>query len=169
MFCFQILLYDLLGTSTLRSICCTSLWYFIDSLNLNRGLKIPSVALSKLLAALTFKIKCFIIDLKASNALTGEKYSPAKRQQRLYLPLITAVFGGLYTADYFNVSGWHCVGSSSHALGVPLVVINRQGINRASHCQSVMDQIPSLPSSILDNTDWLIDEMLFEEADYIYS
>ncbi|KUL83273.1 hypothetical protein ZTR_09126 [Talaromyces verruculosus] len=78
-------------------------------------------------------LKRFQLELTGDKILGGIYNTPSERSStRKYLPLVVALHGGTYDAEYFDVDDEHTIGYISNALAVPVVAINRPGYGDSS-------------------------------------
>lgn len=77
----------------------------------------------------------FQLDLADGKVVTGQCHFPIKTTgipRSRHAPLIIAIHGGTYTADYFHIDEDHSAGNIARALNVPLIAIDRPGYKGTS-------------------------------------
>ncbi|KUL82315.1 hypothetical protein ZTR_09717 [Talaromyces verruculosus] len=85
------------------------------------------------MASKTHGLKRFRLELSEHKSVGGIYNIPHERNSaRRCMPLVVALHGGTYDAEYFDVDDERTIGNISNALAVPVVAINRPGYGDSS-------------------------------------
>jgi pimeloyl-ACP methyl ester carboxylesterase len=75
----------------------------------------------------------FQLDLADRKIVTGQYHFPIKTIGiPKHNPLIIAIHGGIYAADYFHIDENHSAGNIARALNAPMITIDRPGYRGTS-------------------------------------
>lgn len=99
----------------------------------------------------------FSLDLANGKKVTGEYHFPTTTTVTpKHTPLIIALHGGTYAADYFNVDESHSAGTIARALSVPTIAIDRPGYKGTSS----LGEMPSQSSYIREQARYIHSQII---------